>query len=65
MPPTSLPGQTFSYQPPESYDPSYQHPAGDLAWSRDVSPDNLVDALGQLSIDHTGVGKKHLCLLQH
>lgn len=52
---------SFSYPQP-AYDPSYHHPqAGDLAWSGDMSPDNLAEALGELSIDHTGVGTVSVC----
>lgn len=70
LPHTSIPSaavtnSTFSYQPQPSYDPSYHHPtAGDLAWSGDMNPDNLAEALGELSIDHTGVGKSFVLLLQ-
>ena len=48
--------QNYNYPPQQSFDSSYQHPAGDLAWNGELSTDSLTEALGQLNIDHTGVG---------
>jgi hypothetical protein len=60
---SAIPNQNFSFEPQTSYDSSYHHPAaGDLAWNREVSPDNLADAMGELSIDHTGVGQSEAYL---
>jgi hypothetical protein len=56
MPSTAIPNQNYDYSPQHSFDASYQHPAGDLAWNGELSTDSLTEALGQLNIDHTGVG---------
>lgn len=58
VPPSSLPNTSYDYPYTQAFDDTYQHPAGDLAWNgNDVNPDNLAEAMGELSIDHTGVGK--------
>lgn len=62
VPSSSLPAANYSFQHAQAFDDDYQHPAGDLAWNgtdvgTEVSTDNLTEAMGELSIDHTGVGE--------